>query len=77
MTLPVMYLLYAGIGFALLLGILLLFFPEQLAKINQVANRIAYGTESHLFPHRIIIGVLLLVFAVFLIYVIRTTALKI
>lgn len=77
MTLPVMYLLYAGAVSALFLGMLLLFFPKQLAKLNEVANRIAIGTERYMFLYRIIIGILLLVFAVFLIYVIRSMPLKI
>lgn len=76
MTLPVMYLLYAGAVSALLLGMLLLFFPKQLAKLNEFANRIAIGTERYMFLYRIIIGILLLFFAVFLIYVIRSTSVK-
>lgn len=76
MNLFVMYFLYAAAVSAFLLGALLLFFPKALAKINELASKVIVRTEQYIFVYRIIAGIVLVVFSIFLFYVLRTTPLK-
>ncbi|HAK88464.1 MAG TPA: hypothetical protein DHV16_08005 [Nitrospiraceae bacterium] len=76
MNLFAMYFLYAAAVSAFLLGALLLFFPKALAKINEVTSKLIVGTEQYMFAYRVIAGIILLIFGLFVVYVLRTTPLK-
>ncbi len=75
MTLFVMYLLIVGATSAIILSAFLLFLPSTLGKMNVWASTMLLSTEQHVIRHPHVLGILMLVFGVFLSYVIYSTPL--
>lgn len=76
MGLFTMYLFKAAAVFSAIIGILLLFFPKLLIKINETGTRMLLQTEQYLTKHRIIFGILMLICSLLLFYLIKTIPLK-
>ncbi|MGD0281389.1 MAG: hypothetical protein ABSB95_03395 [Dissulfurispiraceae bacterium] len=73
----ILYFLYVCIVVAFALGVVLLFFPKHLHKLNQWANKFIAGTDQYVFAYRLIVGVLLLLLCLFLFSAIQALHMKI
>lgn len=75
MTLFVMCFLIVGIVSAFTLSVFCLFFPNILIKLNQWASQAILSTEENVIKNRKTLGILMLVFGIFLTYVVVSTPL--
>lgn len=69
--------LIVGAFFALILGVFFLFLPQSLKKMNEFSSKMILKTEDFLFQNRTAVGIALLVFCAFLVFIIYTKPLKI
>lgn len=69
--------LLVGAFFAFILGVFFLFLPQALKKMNEFSSKMILKTEDYLFQNRTVVGIALLVFCAFLIFIIYTKPLKI
>lgn len=76
MGLFTMYLFKAAAVISLVIGILLLFFPRLLIRMNEVGTRMLLQTEEYLTKHRLIFGILMIICSMLMFYLIKTTPLK-
>ncbi len=75
MTLFVMCFLIVGAVSAFILSAFCLFFPDVLIRLNQWASMALLSTEEQIIRHRKVLGVLMLLFGIFLTYVVYSTPL--
>jgi hypothetical protein len=69
--------LVVGAVFAFILAVFFLFLPHVLKKMNEFSSKMILRTEDFLFQNRTIVGIALLAFCAFLIFIIYTKPLKI